>query len=48
MFLFLDNRGEPIVKPMRKNVLKTFRDQGGVNTQIITYITMDQWKVSKI
>lgn len=42
-----DGKGEPIVKPTKKSVLKAFRDRGGVNTQIITYITVEQWSKHK-
>ncbi|CAG9823432.1 unnamed protein product [Phaedon cochleariae] len=40
----LDSRGEPIIKPIGKRDLKAFRDDGGVNTQIISSINMDQWQ----
>lgn len=44
-FSISDSKGEPIIKPKNKKVLKAFRDQGGGNTQIITQITMEEWRV---
>ncbi|CAG9837777.1 unnamed protein product [Diabrotica balteata] len=40
----LNRKGDPIIKPVKKNVLKGFREEGGVNAQIITQINMEQWK----
>ncbi|KAG5898825.1 hypothetical protein JTB14_018785 [Gonioctena quinquepunctata] len=40
----LDSKGEPIIKPAKKRTLKEFRDQGGINAQIITTITVEQWQ----
>lgn len=44
---FLDKHGQPVVRPVSKTELRKFREEGGVNTQMITSITEDQWKVSK-
>ncbi|VEN56784.1 unnamed protein product [Callosobruchus maculatus] len=44
----LDSNGEPIIKLMRSKTLSEFRAAGGVNAQIISNISMDQWKVKNV
>nr|CAH7754355.1 unnamed protein product [Callosobruchus chinensis] len=44
----LNSRGEPIIKLMKSKTLTEFRAAGGVNTQIISNISMDQWKVKNV
>jgi hypothetical protein len=43
--LFLDRKGEPYIKPIKKRQLKAFREEGGVNSQIISVITIPEWEV---
>ncbi|CAG9859011.1 unnamed protein product, partial [Phyllotreta striolata] len=40
----LDSKGEPIIKPIKDNVLIKFRDENGVNSQIVSIITKDRWQ----
>ncbi|XP_066152635.1 non-structural maintenance of chromosomes element 4 homolog A-like [Euwallacea fornicatus] len=42
--LELDNKGTPLIKPIKKKVLTEFRADGGKNAQIIVCITMDIWE----
>ncbi|XP_044258552.1 non-structural maintenance of chromosomes element 4 homolog A [Tribolium madens] len=41
----LDSKGEPYIKPMKKRQLKQFRDNGGINSQIISAITLPEWEM---
>jgi hypothetical protein len=45
--LFLDRKGEPYIKPIKKRQLKAFREEGGVNSQIISVITIPEWEMFK-
>ncbi|XP_018564152.1 non-structural maintenance of chromosomes element 4 homolog A isoform X2 [Anoplophora glabripennis] len=45
--LDLNRDGKPIVKPITERHLKQFRDGGGINTQVITCIGMEQWEKHK-
>ncbi|XP_063911718.1 non-structural maintenance of chromosomes element 4 homolog A-like [Zophobas morio] len=45
--LDLDNRGTPYIKPIKKRQLKQFRDEGGVNSQFISAITVSEWETFK-
>lgn len=40
----LNSKGDPVIKPVKKRKLREFRDEGGVNLQIISQITMDEWR----
>ncbi|KAJ8971366.1 hypothetical protein NQ317_016561 [Molorchus minor] len=40
----LNKNGKPIISPVKKRTLKQFRDEGGANTQVITQISMEQWR----
>lgn len=43
----LDRKGEPYIKPIKKRQLKAFREEGGVNSQIISVITIPEWEMFK-
>ncbi|KAL3278743.1 hypothetical protein HHI36_016271 [Cryptolaemus montrouzieri] len=38
---------KPTIEPITKKEMKKFREEGGVNSQIITTITMDDWETYK-
>ncbi|CAH2005022.1 unnamed protein product [Acanthoscelides obtectus] len=40
----LNSKGEPLIKSMKNQTLTEFRATGGVNAQIISNITMEQWR----
>ncbi|KAJ8962310.1 hypothetical protein NQ318_018289 [Aromia moschata] len=41
----LNKEGKPIIMPIKASTLKQFRDEGGVNTQVITQVSMEQWEM---
>jgi len=46
--LNVDNSGIPTLQPMHKRELKAFRQEGGINTQVITSITMEDWEELRV
>lgn len=43
--LHVDESGQPSIKPVSKNRLTTFREEGGKNIQMIASISMEEWEV---
>ncbi|CAH0552909.1 unnamed protein product [Brassicogethes aeneus] len=42
--LDLDKHGNPLIKPIGKSAAKEYRQNGGANSQVITTISIEEWK----